>query len=77
VIRPAAPEVVARHPAVILVTGFCRGDLGGVLDPVLYRSLLSIDERVVVGEVVLLDLRVGLRLEIGWSQLLKNFAWTN
>jgi hypothetical protein len=35
------PTVVAWYPAVVLITGFCCGDLGGVLNPVLYRSLLS------------------------------------
>ena len=62
-VRSAAPEVVRGGPAVV-VAEFVSCAFAGLLDPVLDRSFGLVDERLVVGEVVLLDVTVNRRLDV-------------
>jgi hypothetical protein len=58
VVSPAAPEVVGGDASVVVIAGFVGGGRSRVFDPVLDGTLGGVDEWVVIGDVVLLDVTV-------------------
>lgn len=64
VVGLAAPEVVGRDASVVVVAGFVGGGSSWVFDPVLDGAFGSVDEWVVIGDVVLLDVRVDDGLDV-------------
>jgi hypothetical protein len=58
VVGPAAPEVVGGDASVVVVAGFVGGGSSCVFDLVLDDTLGGVNEWVVIGDVVLLDIAV-------------------
>jgi hypothetical protein len=58
VVGPTAPEVVGGDASVVVVAGFVGGGSSCVFDLVLDDTLGGVNEWVVIGDVVLLDIAV-------------------